>query len=176
MSEALIKPGETRAVSLTDDTDWQEQQEIPEEKANQTFKELGLEVLTLKRIRGYKKVSQILKKIGMVEYERGRLLHREMHLEVARQSLADICNSSGGADTKVAAAMALNAIVQAENKTAELNIRLEELAKANDQGRKLASELPPIGPINLGVATHVHVENAPPKVDVTPHEPAKDNV
>jgi len=171
MGEELIKPGETRSVSLADDTDWQAQQEIPEEKTNQTFIEMGLESLNLKKIRGYKKVSQILKRVGMVEYERGRLLHREMHLEIARAALAEVVAGTTSADTKVAAAMALNAIVQAENKTAELNIRLEELAKSNDQGRKLASELPPMGPINVGVSTHVHVEKEPEMAKISTDEP-----
>lgn len=159
-SKSLIKPGETRAVTLADDTDWQAQQDIPEEKANETFKELGLERITLRRVKGWKKVAEILKKIGMVEYERGRLMHREMHMDIAREALTDICAKEGPADTKVAAAHALQLLIQADNKTAELNIRLEELAKTNDSRGKLASELPPPG-VNVGVAVTFGMDKKP---------------
>lgn len=165
MSEAA----NMKLVSLVDDTDWKLQQEIPEEDANQTFKELGIESINIKRIRGYRKIADILKKIGMVEYERGRLMHREAVLEAARMAMVEIVLGGSSNDHKIAAAQTLNILTVSENKTAELNIRLEELAAARTQERKLAGELPPAG-LNVGLAVQVNVDREEKETTVTGNE------
>jgi hypothetical protein len=137
-------PVTPKRVSLADDTDWKSQQEIPEEPTNLALKELGMESLTLKKIRGYKKIANVLKSVGMVEYERGRLMHREHSLEATIIAMTELVLHDGNKDTKIAAAMALKELVGAANKTAELNIRLEELAQVKAQEQKTDTGLPPM--------------------------------
>lgn len=142
-TKELIPVG-TKQTSLADDTDWKAQQEIPEEETNRTMVELGMETLTLKKIKGYKKIANVLKSVGMVEYERGRLMHREHSLEAGILAITQIVLFDGNKDTRIAAAMALKELVGAANKTAELNIRLEELAQVKAKEDKIDTGLPPM--------------------------------
>ncbi len=149
-------------VSMSDDVEWKEQEEIPEEPTNKVLIELGMETLTLKKIRGYKKIARVLKSVGMVEYERGCLMHREQSLAASIIAVTQLVLTDGDKSMRVAAAMALKELVAAANKTAELNIRLEELAKAKSQEQRVDSGLPPMSLV---------VHNHPPemkKVDSSP--------
>lgn len=131
-------------VSMSDDAEWKEQQEIPEEETNRTLIELGIDTLNVKKIRGYKKIANVLKSVGMVEYERGRLMHREHSLEASIIAMTQLIVGQDAKETKIAAAMALKELVAAANKTAELNIRLEELAREKVKEQSVGSGLPPM--------------------------------
>lgn len=150
-------------ISMSDDVEWKEQQEIPEEQTNKTLQELGIETLNVKKIRGYKKIAQVLKSVGMVEYERGRLMHREHSLEASIIAITQmVLQVDGAKETKIAAALALKELISAANKTAELNIRLEELAREKVKEQSVGSGLPPMAFV---------VNNSPPemkKADAAP--------
>jgi hypothetical protein len=138
---AIIPP---QKVSMSDDVEWKEQEEIPEEPTNRMLIELGMETLTLKKIKGYKKIAKVLKSVGMVEYERGCLMHREQSLAASIIAVTQLVLHDGDKGTKIAAAMALKELVAAANKTAELNIRLEELAREKAKETPVSSGLPPM--------------------------------
>lgn len=131
-------------VRLSDDTDWKAQQELPEEETNRTFVELGLEKINVKKLRAYKKISNALKVVGMVEYERGQLVGRQCATNAAIEAMAALALSDGDKHVRVSAALALKELVAAANKTAELNIKLEELHKETSASRKMDSGLPPM--------------------------------
>lgn len=159
MAEELLKlepAHHQKMVKLEDDTDWNEQQEIPEERTNRMFKELGIDTINISKMRGYKRVSEVLKKIGMVEWERGRLVHRQAHLELARIALLDMTVNCQDHKTRVAAAQVLNMICQTENDTAKLDVTLENLAKTAEAAKTASTGLPPAG-MQVGLVQNIQV-------------------
>lgn len=149
----------TKQTSLADDTDWKAQAEIPEEQTNLTLHELGMTDLNLKKIRGYKRIAEMLKTVGLVEYERGRLMGREHALEAAITAMATLAVHDGNKDTRISASMALKELVTAANKAAELNIRLEEMARQTAQEKKTTEGLPPIGVAVGQIVVHQAPQN-----------------
>lgn len=149
-TEALVVRGESWLEQLAPN----EAQDV-----EVAIKETGLTRLNLRRIRGYSKVSKMLKSVGLIEVERGLLALRQEAMATARDELVRMVISGEVPDEiRVAAAEALRSLVVAENETTELNLRLEELERSTAPVPKPGQGLPPAGVV---VQNLVSVQPAP---------------
>lgn len=112
--------------------------EMTDEELEEASRDAGMVVIDKRKIRGFHKIGKYLKQSGLVEIKRGRLAARIESLERARKVMLEIVEDKVicmGPDEKpvvhhtvvLAAAGALVAIVNAENESDQLDLKLEKI-------------------------------------------------
>lgn len=138
------------------DNERSQELDLTEEEADEVLKDANLSRVNIRSIRNYRKIGKYLKKLGLVEYARGKLLGREEALERAREAMLRIVEGLEDAEVcdRVSAAQAVNALINTENRTLELGISLEKLQAEIQTEPKNRANLPPPGSV-----IHINTDN-----------------
>lgn len=131
--------------------------ELTDEEADAVLKDANLSKVNIRGIKAYRKLGKYLKKAGMIEYARGKLLGREEALERARDAMMGLVVGTDPVepDVRVAAALAVNSFIKTENDTLELGLKLEKIQGELAHAVRTMNSAPPPGPLVLVQADNV---------------------